>query len=132
MLKKMCMTPMCKNIDVTSRHHCPASVSCAELAPHSINCRVVGSVTEAPPVAAPIATNTAAQIPTNACVTIMVELAPPAQGTGMTGWNASSGSSPRCAASCRTHHSQILRSENGGSFRPHCVQFAISLRSWMI
>jgi len=47
-----------------------------------------------------------------------------AHGTGITGCIASSGSSPRWAASWRTHHSHVLLKDSAGSFRPHCAQFA--------
>ena len=57
-------------------------------------------------------------------VTIEDVLIPDAQGTGITCWTASSGSSPRCAASCRTHQSQIFRKEKAGRFRPHCAHLA--------
>src|SRR5579864_391658 len=76
-----------------------------------------------------MAAKTAMLIPKNAWVTITEEESPAAQGTGITGWIASSGSSPRFAASWRTHHSQIFRKENAGSLRPHWVQFAIAGRT---
>jgi hypothetical protein len=72
-------------------------------------------------------TNTRTFNASRACVTIIPDDPAFAHGAGITGWTASSGSSPRCAASCRTHHSQILRKEKGGSFRPHCAQFAMYL-----
>src|SRR5215468_6795731 len=56
-------------------------------------------------------------------------LIPDAQGTGITGWIASSGSSPRCARSWRTHHSQTLRKEKAGRARPHCAHLATVQRN---
>ena len=47
-------------------------------------------------------------------------------GAGMTRCGASSTSSPRCAASCCTHHWQIFLNVRGGSCRPHRMQFAMS------
>jgi hypothetical protein len=54
--------------------------------------------------------------------------APRCQGTGITGCRASSDNSPRCAASCCTHHAQSrFPKENGGSLRPQLEQLAMGI-----
>ena len=73
-----------------------------------------------------IAMNTITLAPRITCVREMLD-SRLTHGAAMTGCTASSPSSPRCAASCRTHHWQIFfPNVSAGSCRPHRMQFAMS------
>src|SRR5579864_2879404 len=80
----------------------------------------------ADPLANAVARKTAMLAPKRTCVSVMVDSLRRAQGRVMTGCGALSDSSPRCAASCCTHHWQIFLNVRGGSCRPHRIQFAMS------
>src|SRR5579863_612960 len=67
--------------------------------------------------------------PNSTCVSVMVD-SRRAQGAAMTGCGAFSISSPRCAASCCTHHWQIFLNVKGGSCRPHRIQFAMLVKEY--
>src|SRR5258708_5837436 len=71
--------------------------------------------------------NTATLIPKKICVTTIEVDWRRSQGGASTRCTASSGSSPRCAASCCTHHEQIFfPKDKPGRLRPHLTQFAMS------
>src|SRR5271166_1982564 len=75
--------------------------------------------------------NTATQIPKMICVTPIVGSPRRTQGVRITGCGASPTISPRCAASCCTHHWQIfLPKEKPGSCRPHRLQFAMNIKEY--
>jgi len=81
--------------------------------------------------ASAIPRKTATQIPKMICVTPIVDSPRRTQGVRITGCGASSTISPRCAASCCTHHWQIfLPKEKPGSCRPHRTQFAMNTKEY--
>ncbi len=79
----------------------------------------------AEPLASAMARKTAMLAPKITCVSVMLDSLRRTQGRVMTGCRTSSDSSPRCAASCCTHHWQIFLNVRGGSCRPHRMQFAM-------
>src|SRR5215471_178301 len=126
MLKKICMAPPCRNMYVKSRHHCPVSVSGPKLEPK----RCVSSpLNSSDPLANTIARNTARFAPNKTCVSV-IEDSLRTHGCRMTGCGMFSMSSPRCAASCCTHHWQIFLNVNGGICRPHRIQFAMLIQEY--
>src|SRR3954468_5284913 len=72
-----------------------------------------------------VARKTAMLMPKITCVKLMLDSPRRTQGCRITGCRFST-ISPRCAASCCTHHWQIFLNESGGSCRPHRMQFAMS------
>src|SRR5437660_6891951 len=80
----------------------------------------------AEPLANAVARKTAILAPKITCVSVMVDSLRRTQGRVMTGCGTLPDSSPRCAASCCTHHWQIFLKDRGGSCRPHRIQFAMS------
>src|SRR5438270_5709029 len=78
-----------------------------------------------PPPTRPIAIYIRMLIPTRARLRLMELTLLRRHGGVSTGWRASSGNSPRCAASCCTHHGQSrFPRENPASLRPQLEQFA--------
>src|SRR5207245_9093994 len=80
----------------------------------------------AEPLANAVARKTAILAPKITCVRVMVDPLRRTQGRVMTGCGTLPDSSPRCAASCCTHHWHIFLKVRGGSCRPHRIQFAMS------
>src|ERR1700745_702358 len=95
---------------VTNRHHSPENVITPTLAPQWIDCGTENAVgvevgTYVLMVrSTTMARNTATLMPKITWVRPMLDSPRLTQGLRMTGCGASSGSSPRCAASYWTHH----------------------------
>src|ERR1700690_425940 len=124
MLPAMCHKLPCTKMHVSSRHHCPLTVTGPKFAPHETSACPGGLLNISPPIASVIPRNTATLIPKIACVTTIDDDCGRAQGAVSTRWYCTS--SPRCTASCCLHHWQIfLPKVNPGICRPHCTHCAI-------